>query len=244
MVRGLILYYLNIKPTHGYEIQRFIQISGMDNWAKVQSGSIYYALNKLEKEKHIQVLREERTGSRIRKIYEITESGRQELSKEMREELATPIMETGSLKYIIYPMISVLPVPETRKLIEKHISDLQEKKKYWESWQDVKCGVDATKLTRISFDMTIHALEDQIAWHEELLSHLEDYREEAGDMERMIQAFEPDSVTEDESAGVGAREMQERLAMIEKIKESVESDPQKALEELNEIMDRMRKQSK
>ena len=75
MIRGLILYYLNIKPTHGYEIQLFIKVSGMDQWAKVQSGSIYYALNKLEKEKCIQVLREERTGSRVRKIYEITDLG-------------------------------------------------------------------------------------------------------------------------------------------------------------------------
>ena len=27
MIRGIILYYLNIKPTHGYEIQQFINFS-------------------------------------------------------------------------------------------------------------------------------------------------------------------------------------------------------------------------
>ena len=243
MIRGLILYYLNIKPTHGYEIQRFIQISGMDNWAKVQSGSIYYALNKLEKEKYIQVQKEERTGSRIRKIYEITESGRSELAREMREELAAPIIETGSLKYIVYPIISVLTTQETKKIIEKHIVDLQERKQYWETWRDIKCGVDATRLTKLSFDMTIHAMEDQITWHEELLNHLEDYRKEAGDLERMIKAFEPDSVSEGSQESARQQEMQERLAMIERIKESVESDPQRALVELNEIMEILKKQS-
>ena len=72
MIRALILYYLSIKPTHGYEIQKFIQLLGTDQWMKIQSGSIYYALTKLEKEKCIDVLREERTGSRVRKIYKIT----------------------------------------------------------------------------------------------------------------------------------------------------------------------------
>lgn len=84
MIRGIILYYLNIKPTHGYEIQQFINMSGMDQWTKIQSGSIYYALTKLEKERNIAVCREERTGSRVRKIYEITEQGRTTLLEEMR----------------------------------------------------------------------------------------------------------------------------------------------------------------
>lgn len=75
-------------------------------------------------------MKEERNGSRIRKIYEITDLGRKELEREMRDELETPIMEIGSLKYVIYPMINVLSKQETKQIIEKHISDLVEKKKY------------------------------------------------------------------------------------------------------------------
>jgi len=79
MIRVIILHYLNIKPTHGYEIQQFISMSGIDQWTKIQSGSIYYALTKLEKEKNIAIQREERTGSRVRKIYAITEQGKNTL---------------------------------------------------------------------------------------------------------------------------------------------------------------------
>jgi len=179
MIQGLILYYLNIKPTHGYEIQRFIQISGMDQWAKIQSGSIYYALTKLEKEKKVKVQREERTGSRVRKIYGITEEGKQALQEEMRQALATPIIEIGSLKYIVYPLIGELEKKEITVIIKKHIMDLEDKKKYWEVWKSAKAGEDASKLTKLSFDMTIHTLEDQILWHQELLDHLEDYMEES-----------------------------------------------------------------
>ena len=87
MVRALILYFLSIKPTHGYDIQRFIEINGMDQWARIQSGSIYYALNKLEKQGFIYTLREERNGARIRKIYAVNNSGKEELRRTLKEEL-------------------------------------------------------------------------------------------------------------------------------------------------------------
>lgn len=244
MIRGLILYYLSIKPTHGYEIQRFIQISGIDQWAKIQSGSIYYALTKLEKEKNIQVLKEERNGSRIRRIYEITDLGRKELEREMRVELETPIMEIGSLKYIVYPLINVLSKQETMQLIEKHISDLAEKKKYWESWRDIKAGETSDHLTRLSFDMTIHTLEDQIIWHQELLNCLDDYRKEAESMDKMIKAFEPDSIPEGNQQSGKKNELQEFLALIEKIQESADEDPKRALEQLNAIVEDMKGQNK
>lgn len=244
MIKGLILYYLNIKPTHGYEIQKFIQISGMEQWTKIQSGSIYYALTKLEKEKHIQVLREERTGSRVRKIYEITELGRRELEKEMRMEIMTPIMETGSLKYVVYPMISVLSREETAKLIEKHIMDLEEKKKNWEYWSGIKTGASTSQLTKISFEMTVHTLEDQIVWHRELLQSLSDYRTEAEDMARIIKAFEPDNVPERNIENDSEKELQQKLIQMERIKESIESNPELALEQLDLMMEALKKQMK
>ncbi|HHS9424310.1 TPA: PadR family transcriptional regulator, partial [Clostridioides difficile] len=102
MIRTLILYYLNIKPTHGYEIQKFLQVSGADRWTKIQSGSIYYALAKLEKDGGVRVLKEEKTGARIRKIYEITQSGKLELREEIQKELQMPIVPTGSNKFLLH----------------------------------------------------------------------------------------------------------------------------------------------
>ena len=121
MIRGIILYYLNIKPTHGYEIQQFINFSGIDQWINIQSGSIYYALTKLEKEKNIAILREERTGSRVRKIYEITEKGRETLVDEMRQELRAPLFKIGSPKFITSPILDTVPQEEAREIIDAHI---------------------------------------------------------------------------------------------------------------------------
>lgn len=243
MIRGMVLFYLNIKPTHGYEIQRFIQISGMDQWMKIQSGSIYYALTKLEKEKNIKVNREERTGSRVRKIYEITELGKQTLKEEMRNELLQPIFETGSTKYMVYPMISALDSSEVQTLLEKHIKDLQDKKLYWEKWKEVKAGATADRLTNLTFDMTIHSLEDQIIWHKELMDSLDIYMKESVNLINMIEMFEPDSLVEDSDCGAGQNEINTRLAQMERIKESVEKDPKRAVEELNKIMEDMMREA-
>lgn len=239
MIRGLILYYLSIKSTHGYEIQRFIQVSGLDQWAKIQSGSIYYALNKLEKEKNIRVQREERIGGKVRKIYEITDTGREALQEEMRVELATPILEIGSLKYIVYPMISILKQEEMEAVIRKHIQDLEDKRKFWKVWETAKAGERGSKLTQLSFSMTIHSLEDQIAWHQELLHNLEAYMDEAKEMSRMIRSFEPDGMVGKNDAA----SQQSQLARMEEIKQSVETDPEKAIEQLNQMMEELARKS-
>ncbi len=190
MIRGIILYYLNIKPTHGYEIQQYISMSGMEQWTKIQSGSIYYALAKLEKEKNIAVMREEHTGARVRKIYEITEQGRDTLTSEMRHELETPLFSIGSAKFNISPILSSLSKEELQNLITSHITELQKTKECWERWQNLKTKDDKYGLTTLSFQMTIGSIEQQIVWHKNLLEHLDYYVKEAQTMTNIIAKFD------------------------------------------------------
>lgn len=190
MIRVIILHYLNIKPTHGYEIQQFISMSGIDQWTKIQSGSIYYALTKLEKEKNIAIQREERTGSRVRKIYAITEQGKNTLLAELRQEISAPLCSIGSAKFMITPFLSILPKDEVATLITAHLTKLRQTKEYWIKWQSIKNVDDKYNLTRLSFQMTIDSIEQQIIWHQELLAHLEYYMQNAKYMEQQISAFD------------------------------------------------------
>lgn len=238
MIRGLILYYLNIKATHGYEIQRFIQLSGLDQWAKIQSGSIYYALTKLEKEKNITVVREERTGSRVRKIYGITEQGKQTLKEEMKDALAAPIAETGSLKFITEPILSTLEPDQMRQILKEHIAKLKEKKQLWEVWSLAKAGEAGNKLTKLSFDITISALNNQIAWHQELLDNLSEYVAESNQMQTVIKMFEADSL----EASKEDSETQKKIEFVEQIKKMVAKDPNAAMENLNKIIEEISKE--
>ena len=120
MIRALILYYLSLKPTHGYEIQKYIQLNHMDSWTKIQSGSIYYALGKLEKEGILALQREWNIGSKAKKIYSITQKG--------KEELKRPIYEVGSDKFIAYPILQGVDKETIIAEVNEHIVELKKQK--------------------------------------------------------------------------------------------------------------------
>lgn len=240
MIRGFILYYLNIKPTHGYEIQRFLQLSGTEQWAKIQSGSIYYALTKLEKEKHIKVLREERTGSRVRKIYEITVSGREELHKEMAEELNKPLWQVSNTKFITGPMLATLTREECTAILVRHIKELKEQVDYWIKWREIKVGDQTEELNRLSFNITIDGIKGQIAWHEELLKNLDQYLKSGEQSEMMIRSFDFDRI----DTGKTESETDDKISYINSLKAAILKDPDNAVINLDKIIEELNKQKK
>lgn len=237
MIRAFILYYLNMKPTHGYEIQKFLQVSGADQWTKIQSGSIYYALTKLEKEKHITELREERTGSRVRKIYGITESGKEELRLAMAEELNKPISPVGSIKFFTDPMLGTLSKEEVIRIVNGHIAMLKEQKEFWERWYQVKGDPNSSDLTRISFQMSIQSLDSQISWHQELLEHLEDYIQASKNTEYFIKTLDFNKLEETEQS-----EEDMKLQYVKKLKDEILKDPQNAVVNLDRIIEELQRQ--
>lgn len=186
MIRALILYFLSIKPTHGYDIQRFIEINGMDQWARIQSGSIYYALNKLEKDGFIYTLREERNGARIRKIYDINKIGKDELKRILKEELLKPIESTESDKFMISIMFNRLTTEEITSGAKEHIKMLEEKKLWWQKGRELKVLDTTLKSEALHFDVVISNLEYQIKWHEALIEEVEDLIRFSNGVENLI----------------------------------------------------------
>ena len=84
-VRMVVLGLLQEKPLYGYEIKQLI-IERMGDWADIKFGSIYFALNKLAKEGFLE--REETPGldnRPVRFIYTITERGRKEFRRLLKE---------------------------------------------------------------------------------------------------------------------------------------------------------------
>lgn len=201
MIKVLILYYLSIKPTHGYEIQKFIQVNHMDSWTKIQSGSIYYALAKLEKEGLIELLREECVGARNRKIYAVTEKGREELKQMVEKELKSPICETGSDKFIVYPLLTVSGRAEIEDAVRAHIGELEEKKSVILKWQSVKVGENTLEVEKISFEMMVSSLDYQIRWHQALLMQLDRCMEESDAVAKLIRTYDFSAAETDDSCG-------------------------------------------
>lgn len=83
----LVLSSLARKPMHGYEIKLEFRYKHVSWWTKADHGHIYATLSRLEKQGHIEVVE---GGSRRRKVFDVTASG--------REHLHAMLLETGSAR--------------------------------------------------------------------------------------------------------------------------------------------------
>ncbi len=78
-------------PRHGYEIEKTIEERGMREWTEIGFSSIYYLLNKLEKGGFIEGRTKQQAGrGPARKVYHITNVGKDTCRKETLEVLSTP----------------------------------------------------------------------------------------------------------------------------------------------------------
>lgn len=175
MIKSLILYFLSIKPTHGYEIQKYVQLNQMNDWTKIQSGSIYYALSKLEKDGLIQLQAEENISGKVRKIYCITEKGKEELKDILIEQISKPIYNIKSDKFVAYPFIKGIKKELLLKAIKKHIVELEQKKKEIKRWENIKINHSSLDIEKISFEMMISSIDYQIKWHRALILEIDKY---------------------------------------------------------------------
>lgn len=232
IIKVLILYYLSIKPTHGYEIQKFIQVNQMDNWTKIQSGSIYYALSKLEKEGLIVLSKEIGIGTKARKVYDITQKGKKELKELIKKELDYPINEIGSDKFIIYPLLNTIDKSIVCKEIKEHIEKLNAKKIYLERWQKFKVNQKTLAIEKIAFQMMISNIEYQIKWHNALIDNIDDCIEASKKITNLIEKFDFSN----------AKDIEFDIAEdIEKLKYEILNNPDTASEKLEQLIKVLKK---
>lgn len=235
MIRVLILYYLNIKPTHGYEIQKFIKYTQLDTWTKIQSGSIYYALEKLQKEGMISLLREESIGSKVRKIFEITTAGKGELEHCMQEELNKEIFDVGSDKFILYPFLNSMNKDMIKSCIKLHISALEERRSYFKKWELFKVQPSSLQVETLSFEMILSSLDYQIRWHNALLNELDECLLLGKKTEEFIKQVDFTTMNEDEIPQLSQQDT------IKKLKQEILSQPAVAEKKLEELIKLLKK---
>jgi DNA-binding PadR family transcriptional regulator len=238
MVKALILYYLSIKATHGYEIQKFIQVSGIDKWTKIQSGSIYYALGKLEKEKLVILIKEEKQGARIRKIYSITDKGRIELESALKVELGKEIVSIGSDKLFIYNMLNKVAKSEIIYIINEHIEELKEKNAYWSYWKEIKINEKSLEAEVIAFDMNISSIDFQIKWHEALLKDIDSYIDISKQQEEIIRNIDFGEM--DDANEVGETDNFKR---VQSLRDEIICNPEDVKLKIDELISLLTKKS-
>lgn len=81
MIKLLILELLSQQSMSGYQMKQTLEQTDAKRWSGVLPGSIYNALNKLEKDGFIEIASIEMTGNRQKAIYKISENGKQHQKK-------------------------------------------------------------------------------------------------------------------------------------------------------------------
>lgn len=231
MVRTFILYYLNIKTTHGYELQKFLQDSGLENWTQIKSGSIYYALNKLEKSKDITLAKEETHGSRVRRIYSITPQGKETLSKLLIEKLRSELIPITSDKFILQNCINYMDKATALKVLNEQVEALHKQKDYWLYWQKMKISEDTPALHKLSFEIPISNLGYSIKWHQALINDFDLYVQMSEHQELLIQNYQCDDPSNPLS-----KDQNTTAAQISALKDKILAQTPESKEALNDLI--------
>ena len=89
-----VLCLLRERPMHPYEMQRLIRQRHNDAFLDLKRGSLYHAIERLERAGLIEVVETSREGRRPeRTVYRLTEMGEREALDWLRELLAKPVSE-------------------------------------------------------------------------------------------------------------------------------------------------------
>jgi DNA-binding PadR family transcriptional regulator len=128
-VRLVLLGLLCERPLYGYEIKQIIE-EHMGDWTSIAFGSIYFALDKLAQEEFVKKIVIEQPGNRpSRSVYEITESGRAEFFRLLRESWQSVEREYFDIDVCLF-FIDRLPEQEVQKYLQMRKSRLEKSLEY------------------------------------------------------------------------------------------------------------------
>ena len=169
----------------------------MGVWTDIAFGSIYYALGKLADEGYVEKAGTEQEGGRpSRTVYQITDAGREEFMRLLREVWDNVERQTFDFD-IGLSFMSVLPIDEVKEYLGKRIAHLEHVLQYLDTHQAEELA-DAdhvpAHLASTVFDHHRRHLQAELDWTRELLSNVEEgvYDDELGRMRGLFEGHGDD----------------------------------------------------
>jgi DNA-binding PadR family transcriptional regulator len=172
--RLVILGFLRGQPLYGYEIKRMIE-QIMGDWTNIAFGSIYFALKKLAEEGFVEKVGTEQEGGRpSRTVYQITDAGREEFVRLLREvwdsvERQTFVFDIG------LSFMSALPIEEVKGYLRKRVTHLEHILQYLEAHQAEELADEHVpdRLASAVFEHHRRHLQTELDWTRDLLQNVE-----------------------------------------------------------------------
>ena len=166
-----ILSLIAEQPRHGYDIEQVIEGRGMRDWTEIGFSSIYYLLNKLEKAKMIESQLEQPDGKGpARKVYHITENGREAHLTGTLEALSNP--QSGSAPFLLgLSNFPGLPRDQVVSALNTYVSHLENRLNHMlgraEAQQPLPPFINAM------FDYSQVLIEAELNWMQKFIQEVE-----------------------------------------------------------------------
>jgi DNA-binding PadR family transcriptional regulator len=123
-VKILCLGFLSLRNATGYEIKKDVEEGLFSHFIDASFGSIYPALSQLSADGCVTVEEMEQTGKPDKKVYAITERGREVLAKSMVELPGKDKYKSDFLFHMLFQQL--LSDGQLIAAIDKQLSDLRE----------------------------------------------------------------------------------------------------------------------
>jgi DNA-binding PadR family transcriptional regulator len=156
-----VLSLIAEQPRHGYEIEQVIGERGMREWTEIGFSSIYYLLKKLEREKLIEGQLQETERGPARKVFRLTEAGRDAYHAGLIHVLSVPQPRQAGLLLGLGNLPGVAPdeaLAALRSYRHALNNQLDGVRSTWEAQQPVPYFVDAL------FDYGMTMITAELEW--------------------------------------------------------------------------------
>ncbi|NUP03509.1 MAG: PadR family transcriptional regulator [Nonomuraea sp.] len=167
-----VLAMLSVRPSHPYELHRFI-IDTHKDYVTGLPRSLYHAVEKLAGEELIVAVETSREGRRPeRTVYEITDEGRRELATRLHRLLETPDAERRTFTAAV-SLMGALPVPDVLQALRTRAASIEGAlaglNAHIKALQD--SGLPDVLMIELDYERTLS--EADLAWVGRLITRLE-----------------------------------------------------------------------
>ncbi|MBN1875266.1 MAG: PadR family transcriptional regulator [Anaerolineae bacterium] len=171
--RLVILGLLRERPLYGYELKHIIE-EHMGDWTNIAFGSIYYALGKLADEGFVEQVGTEQEGNRpSRLVYQITEEGRGEFLRLLREVWTTSERQYFAID-VGLAFMDALPAAEVKGYLARRIALLEGILHHLhEHQQEQMASPEVPAPVRAVFEHSRLHIEAELTWTQEVLHQVE-----------------------------------------------------------------------
>ena len=172
-VRLVILGLLRERPLYGYEIKQIIE-EHMSDWTSIAFGSIYFALDKLSDEKFVEKVQVEQENKRpARSVYQITDKGRDEFLRLLRESWQQAERQYFSIDICLF-FLETLPLDEIKAYLHRRVAQLEGTLTYLDSHQQEALGEQQAPRPAVAiFEHSRVHFQAELTWTRDLLAQVE-----------------------------------------------------------------------